>query len=171
MFHVKPPNKGLGIRLRESMARAGVDNEAVGKAAGVHTKTVSSWRRDKFPPDDSKLIAIARLLGVSASWLKFGGDEFSLRAPPDDPMIPRAEYRPGWPEGWQARTYRLALEASEKGATEEEVAVVRGWMMDPQLQLLWSGGAPADDRMTELDGIEIGARAWLRARGRMVKPR
>ncbi|MEA3247227.1 MAG: hypothetical protein U9Q74_13830 [Gemmatimonadota bacterium] len=80
--------------------------------------------------------------------------------------VPAVEYRAGWPAGWQARAYRLALEAAEAGASEEEIAVVRGWMLDPQLQLLWSGGAPRE--LKELDGIEVGARAWLRARGRKV---
>lgn len=148
------------------MVEAGLRTEALAELVGVSRVTVSNWRNGAIP-DDHRMPVLLKAFedrGVKIpAELKRGGRGREA--------TPLSDFRPGWPEGWQARTYRLALEAAEKGATEEEIAVVRGWMMDPQLQLLWSGGAPPDDRMKELDGIEIGARAWLRARGRMVKPR
>jgi transcriptional regulator with XRE-family HTH domain len=72
VLHVKHRITSIGSRLREAHARAGKDNGDVAKAAGVHTGTVTSWRKDKFPPDDEKLEAIAALLGVSSSWLRYG---------------------------------------------------------------------------------------------------
>lgn len=144
------------------MVEAGLRTQALADAVGVSRATVSSWLNGKSLPDRFRLASLHKVL-------RDAGAKTSL--PVEDMLAvretPRAEYRPGWPEGWQARTYRLALEAAEAGATEEEIAVVRGWMMDPQLQLLWSGGAPTE--LKELDGIEIGARAWLRARGRKVR--
>src|SRR5690348_5552499 len=133
------------------MAHADIGNDELAKAVDVNPVTVSNWRSGSFIPDERRLLRIARALKVSAAWLR-DGTEGAAATPPSASVVretPSSNYVPGWPEGWQARTYRLALEASEKGATEEEIAVVRGWMMDPQLQLLWSGGAPADDRMKE----------------------
>jgi hypothetical protein len=74
-----------------------------------------------------------------------------------------------WPLGWRSRAYRVQLEAANAGATEYEIATVRGWMLDPTLKAQWAGGAPTAAQLRNLDGIEIGARAWLRGRGRNVR--
>lgn len=148
------------------MVEAGLRTQALADALGVSRQTVSHWLNGRFEPDEHRMAKLRKVLRERGA---------ALNDPRAAPLVvretARADYNPGWPEGWQARTYRLALEAAEAGATEDEIAVVRRWMLDPQLQLLWAGGAPADDQMSELDGIEIGARAWLRARGRKVKAR
>lgn len=75
-----------------------------------------------------------------------------------------------WPAGWRVRAHRLQLEAAEAGASQEEVATVTGWMLDPEIQATWADGVPSAADSKNLAGIEIGARAWLRARGRKVRP-
>lgn len=75
-----------------------------------------------------------------------------------------------WPPDWRKRAYALQLEAVTAGADDEEVATVKELMLNPELSGLWAGGKPSGERMKQLDGIEIGVRAWLRQRGRMVKP-
>lgn len=154
----------FGQRLRSALKRANVTGGAFAGDMGVNRVTVSNWLNGHFMPGEARIAEIESYLaehGVTVA-LDLAGE-----AAPDISPIPLPPVgNAGWPDGWRARTYRLMLEATEAGATEEEVAVVRGWMMDPQLQALWSGGAPTDLR--ELDGIETGARAWLRERGRKV---
>jgi len=153
------------------MRRAGISNEALAEKLGVHETTVSKWRTGSQAPDREMVEQMSAVLDLHPAWLEYGaGDPVprgAVKAIVSEPRAP--DYEPGWPKGWRSRTYRLQLEAEQVGATDEEIAIVRGWMLDSQLQALWSGGAPKD--LKELDGIEIGARAWLRARGRMVKAR
>lgn len=47
-------------------------NPRVAKALGVHAGTVSSWRGDAFPPSEENIEQLAKLLGVTASWLRYG---------------------------------------------------------------------------------------------------
>jgi hypothetical protein len=74
-----------------------------------------------------------------------------------------------WPQGWRARAYRLQLEAEEAGATQAEIESAGRWMLDPEIPNAWSHGRPTNEQLRELAVIELGVRAWLRARGRMLR--
>lgn len=149
------------------MVKAKLRTEALAKLVGVSRVTVSTWRNGHALPDDHRFAELERVLAEHGASLPAAFPDQPAASAVREPTSPYV----AWPKGWQVRAHRLSTEAAKAGATEEEIALVRGWMLDPQLNALWFGGPPADDRMSELDGIELGARAWLRARGRKVKPK
>jgi len=164
--NVKP---ATAVALKRAREDAGLKQTEAAAALRIDTMTLSRYERGLRQPLSDLLAAMATLYRVPVAQL-LGQTVVSRETVGRDGNVP-ALIEAGWPKGWNARAYRLQLEAAEAGATEDELAAVRGWMLDPQVQAMWSGGAPKADQLKSLDGIEIGARAWLRARGRMVKVR
>lgn len=54
----------FGAWLIGAQSEAGVSNAALAASVGVDPATVSLWRTNRFPPDEGRLPAIARALGV-----------------------------------------------------------------------------------------------------------
>jgi transcriptional regulator with XRE-family HTH domain len=172
-----------GRRLAAARVRRGLKQSEIAVALRVDSKTVGRWENGRSAVRLEQRISLAEILGVPLSEIWAAPKP----ATEQDTNVPRGTYRTpmpvarvvrevtrdveAWPQGWTERAYALQLEAAKAGATEEELAAVRGWMLDPGIQALWHGGIPRPEQMHNLDGIEIGARAWLRGRGRKVKAR
>lgn len=169
---VTPAQREEGRRIKAARVAAELEQEEVAAALGKHRMTISRWERgaSAVPAHERGPLSTALRVAPATLW------PTGKRGVSHEAQVGRVRETPapydtngGWPKGWNARAYRLQLEAAEAGATEEEISTVRGWMLDPQVQAMWSGGSPKADQLKSLDGIEIGARAWLRARGRMVR--
>lgn len=166
--------RAIGRQLAKARDAHHLEQADIAASLGVSDRTVSRWERGaSLPKSLAQRTAIERAYALPDGTLTDTGTHraVSRETPPEVVRERESRYdaKGNWPEGWRARAYRLQLEAAETGATEEEIATIKGWMLDPQVQALWSGGAPKGDQLKSLDGIEVGARAWLRARGRMVK--
>jgi transcriptional regulator with XRE-family HTH domain len=126
--------------------RAGKDNGDVAAAAGVHSGTVTSWRKDKFPPDDQKLDAIATLLGVSSSWLRYGDGETSVA---ERTLSPEARYA-----ATKARQMLLKEEYQPASGTfAEHVLVTAGRIIELAEQMAASAAKQ------QMIGLDLGRRA------------
>lgn len=152
------------------MKRAGVRNQAVADAAGVHLKTVSHWLADRYVPDEERLAPVAELLGVSVPWLRYG-DEAPSPAPAGEPGgTPRVSA--GLPYRVRVWLQGFLLEITKGGATEDEVNEARDLLTSPEVFVYFSGGAPKEFNEDDvLDGMEaLGevVRRTLRKRGRKL---
>jgi transcriptional regulator with XRE-family HTH domain len=162
----------IGMRLRAARTAARLTQAAAARAIGVDTKTISRWERGRPGIRMDNLLRAAAVYGVAPTSLMPGtGDIHVPRGTPRAVQEPAPTYGgvAPWPDDWRIRVHRLALEAAEAGATEEEIAAVRRWLLDPAVPSQWTGGAPTAAQGTDLAEIEAGARAWLRARGRAVR--
>jgi transcriptional regulator with XRE-family HTH domain len=158
----------LGARIAEARKAAGLTQTEVAGRLGVAHSRVSEWERGTRRPNSGSISRLAAVLGVTVDQLLARGASAQL----PQMRVPRGTHADSgdeWPDGWRSRAYRLQLEAADAGATEDEIAAVRNWMLDPRLQAMWAGGKPNAEQAKNLEGIEIGARAWLRARGRAVR--
>jgi transcriptional regulator with XRE-family HTH domain len=72
----------LGTRVRMQRARLDLSQTALGEKVGLSTNTISAIEADKQEPRVSHLKALAKVLGVKASYL-LGEDE-------DSELIPAA---------------------------------------------------------------------------------
>jgi transcriptional regulator with XRE-family HTH domain len=61
-------------RLVAAMKEKRLKNPAVAEALGVHAGTVSKWRSGLQMPDDEQLAKLARFLGKTVIWLRYGDD-------------------------------------------------------------------------------------------------
>ena len=59
----------LGKRLRGARQAAGLTQEAVSEAIGVHAPVISSWERGHSEPLAGKIPVLADLYGVTADWI------------------------------------------------------------------------------------------------------
>lgn len=67
---------GLSDRLRIARERAGLSARALGRAAGLGTRTISLLESGARPdPRRSTIEAISKTLGVSLEWLLLGTGE------------------------------------------------------------------------------------------------
>lgn len=142
--------------------------EAAAKS-GLSLSSIQRFEGGERSPRHDQLEALATAYGTTIAELT-GTIEGRVPRGTQAGVVrePGSSYEAGsdWPPAWRERTYALLHEAAKAGATEEELAVVKGWMLEPKLQALWAGGGPKD--LSELDGIDQGARRWLRDRGKMV---
>lgn len=121
------------------------------------------WPKDggRIPPVDL-LAKMAELYGVPLEVVltELGVPRGTSATPVDDTP---------WPIGWKSRVYRLHLEAEEAGADEDELEHIDRVLLDPVVQNKWNTGKPNREQLKNLEGMEIGVRAYLRGRGRMVR--
>ena len=68
-------NNSFGARLRALRKRAGLTQEQLAEAVGVHINNVSRWEKDEFIPKTLKIKAIAEALGVPETVLLNGQPE------------------------------------------------------------------------------------------------
>ena len=73
----------LGQRIQQLRKEHGMSQEALGEQLGVSRQAISKWESDNTIPEIDKLIALAKLFGVSVGIL-LGVEE-------DDPSVPAAE--------------------------------------------------------------------------------
>lgn len=73
-------DEGFGTRMRESMDAARLRPGELARVCGVHSVTVSRWRRGELP-DDLRLPQLAQCLGVAVEWLKTGQGPRTVPAP------------------------------------------------------------------------------------------
>jgi transcriptional regulator with XRE-family HTH domain len=86
-------DEGFGRRLKEAMARRGVQAGQLATALKVAPQTVSRWRRGECP-DDLRLAQIAGYLTVGEEWLSTGVGESEPRIQSAGPSSPAAARSP-----------------------------------------------------------------------------
>ncbi len=62
----------IGSRLIAARERAGFTVAQLARRLGVQTRTLSAWERDQSEPRSNRLLMLAGMLGVSATWLLQG---------------------------------------------------------------------------------------------------
>lgn len=71
-------NKGIGKRLKEARAKAGLTQEQACKQAGIpKTQTLSTYERGTSTPRLDALMDLVKLYGVTADWVLFGNERVS----------------------------------------------------------------------------------------------
>lgn len=78
----------LGQRIQEYRAKLGLSQEGLGEQLGVSRQAVSKWEADASLPDTDKLIALAKLFGLTLDEL------LQLNAPPQSSGEPSAPPAP-----------------------------------------------------------------------------
>jgi len=146
----------LPARLRTVMAQRGMSNRALAQSVGVDPATVSQWRSGAFPPSDENLVAAARALDVSPSWLRFGTD-----APQGLPRISpitaamlgghtAMSDRQRRERAWIAR---FKAELLDMGALEEEIDAAETLVQVPEARALF--------RTEPSETVGLTAMRWL----------
>lgn len=87
----RPENIPIGNRIREARDRAKLSQSDLGKRIGVESQSVSKYERGVMKPDSDALVAMERVLGVSASWIMTG--EASATA---TTLVPEHVDSPAW---------------------------------------------------------------------------
>lgn len=73
MANTLVPTFPLTWRIRRAMDVAGLDNQGLADALGIHRHTVGNYLNGHTSPKRSDLIAIAQVTGVDLAWLE--GDD------------------------------------------------------------------------------------------------
>jgi transcriptional regulator with XRE-family HTH domain len=153
------------------MKRAGVRNQAVADATGVHVKTVSKWLNGVFEPENGALIAIAELLDVPVAWLRYGEDAPSAPALSGGALSTqeRSELPPDVAKAARRLVDAFKREAAVAGASPEELHYIETVLMTPQLPPTLVGGAVAPERLLEhIQAMMEPLRVLLRDLGRKI---
>lgn len=159
-----PAQREEGLRLKAARQTAGLTQSELARRVGVEAfTTISRWERGVSAVQPAQRHLVAEVLGVPESEIWRNG-----KTPARSLGLPAASE---WPQAWRQRVYGLQAEAAKVEASEDELATVKRFMLDPEIQLLWKNSTPPADLLKRLEGIEIGVREWLRLRGRMVKSR
>jgi transcriptional regulator with XRE-family HTH domain len=82
MAERKKPDTAFAARFVEAMERAAITPAVIVKEVGVDYETVRLWRKGERVPNDERMKVLAKLLGRSASHLRYGEDD-SATPPPD----------------------------------------------------------------------------------------
>lgn len=69
---VRPASAGIGARLAEARARAGLSMAGLAQAANVSPSTIHDIEKDRRSPAIELVERLALALGVSPSWLAYG---------------------------------------------------------------------------------------------------
>lgn len=170
MFHVERPPvaETLGERLRLSMRRANVKRTELALAAGVIPTTVSKWLSDKQIPDGDPLDRAAARLGVTSQWLRHGDSHGGtagvaglrqaygaiMAREPSRVVIPDEI-----PQAARALIRRFEAEATELGATEDEIEFIRRVLTMPETYALY--GHEIARIVVGLEALMRGLRTWL----------
>ena len=64
--------KTLGGRLQDAREKQGISISLVAKLSGVQSKTLKNWELDRSEPRSNRLVNLAGVLGVTASYLLDG---------------------------------------------------------------------------------------------------
>jgi transcriptional regulator with XRE-family HTH domain len=80
-------DEGFGRRLKEAMARRGVQAVQLATALKVAAQTVSRWRRGECP-DDLRIAQLAGYLRIAEDWLRTGAGEIESRIHLEAPSSP-----------------------------------------------------------------------------------
>lgn len=166
----------LGSRLREARKSRGFDQKALAEAIGVHPKTVSRWENDAQPPEGEAVELLARLLGVSPTWLRYGEegvrDRLTAAATGDSPDVHLGAAAPepaSFSQRARAFVNRFMAELAEAGVTEDEESWARRVLMSPDNYGFNAGGntptLSEEAMLRDMEGMSIGVRHILRARG------
>lgn len=75
----------LGERIQEHRKKAGLSQEALAERLGVSRQAVSKWEMDAAQPELDKVVALARVFGITTDQLLLGAE------PPRTPegQVPR----------------------------------------------------------------------------------
>lgn len=166
MFH--PAVETLGERLRLAMRRANVRRTELALAAGVIPTTVSKWLSDKQIPDGDPLERAAERLGVTSRWLRHGDIQgggagvaglhgaygANMVREPSRVVIPDEI-----PQAARALIRRFEAEATEMGATEDEIEFIRRVLTMPETYALY--GNDVARIVVGLEALMRGLRTWL----------
>ncbi len=89
----------LGERIQTYRKRAGLSQEALAEQLGVSRQAVSKWELDSAQPDLDKVVALARLFGITTDALLLGEEAAPApkappgTAPPPTPAVEKAPPR------------------------------------------------------------------------------
>ncbi|EKO3556525.1 helix-turn-helix transcriptional regulator [Vibrio metschnikovii] len=83
MVHIDNVRSNFSLRLAQACSNAGIEEHGRGvilaRKLGVTPKAVSKWLNAESMPRPDKMTEIARILGVSLSWLQLGEDKNEVR--------------------------------------------------------------------------------------------
>lgn len=65
----------FGLRLRVARDAAGLKQHNIANALGISSSAIARYEQDLDVPKDERTKLLAGVLGVSASWLRFGEGE------------------------------------------------------------------------------------------------
>jgi transcriptional regulator with XRE-family HTH domain len=95
----KETDMTLGERIQTCRKRAGLSQEALAEQLGVSRQAVSKWELDSAQPDLDKVVALARLFGITTDALLLGEEAAPApepapgTAPPPPPAMEKAPPR------------------------------------------------------------------------------
>ena len=59
----------IGQRIAQKRKEQGLSQEALGERLGVSRQSIYKWESDAALPEIDKLVALAKLFGVTVGWL------------------------------------------------------------------------------------------------------
>jgi transcriptional regulator with XRE-family HTH domain len=77
-----PLHPEFAARLEDSMRTAGITAKVIEEQLGVDDETVRLWRRGFRMPKGKNMDVLAKLLGKSAGYLRYGDEDASARPEP-----------------------------------------------------------------------------------------
>lgn len=162
------------------MRAKGVGNGRIAEVAGVHTGTVTQWLGNKFPPADEKLDAIARELGVTKAWLRYGENGSFRERPPEysvhQPVSQLVFASPTAQQRAKVWLEQFLLELAEEGATQDFIDSSRRLLMNSANYEHGFGAAAGhvdamddDQKLRHMQALAVGIRAALKDRQKKGK--
>jgi transcriptional regulator with XRE-family HTH domain len=145
------------------MRRNSVGNAKVAEVAGVHPNTVSKWLSDVSPPGAEALDRVARMLGVTSQWLRYG----------EAGVAGGAEAQPA-AYGRSARVFLadFRAELTRAGVSDEEIEDYTRFLTSPERFAYNADGRAVTlseaDALLELRSLAEGIVKQQQRRGRRV---
>jgi SOS-response transcriptional repressor LexA len=102
----------MGDRIRRRRIELGLTQEQVAELVGVSKASVSSWESQAHSLRGSNLLALARALKTTPSWIQYGGMKDAEDGPPIRAKVPLISWA-------QAGTWTEIADAVEPGTVSE----------------------------------------------------
>ena len=151
-----------GKRIQAARSAKGMSQAELAQDVDVAEKTVSKWENDRQKPDESKIAAIAKTLGVAAQWIRYGDDDerpgSSLHSAPQ-----------GLPKSVRVFMHTFLLELAEADVSDREIEEARRSLTSPENYTFYVGGNPVEyseeDALMGVQAFALAIRGILRDRG------
>lgn len=178
----------LRDRLKQAREARGLSQREAATALGVTPASISGWERGHYEPTTANIVRMAALYKIPAAALRFGadapanGDVYQLReaGARAGHLVVRESQQPPLGElrsfSSRARSFinRFLAELADAGVSEEAEAWARRVLSSPDNYGFNAGGNTTtlseEDMLRDMEGMSIGIRHILRARGHKNLP-